>query len=702
MPDNRIRSHPIINIPTSKKIKFKWLNQQLNAQHNETIAAALIANDIHVFSHHHKNNAPLGIFCANGQCSQCLVLAEGRPVKACMTKIKPGMSILPVEGIPALSPGSTKTNYLKSIDTQQFMEVPVLIIGGGPAGLSAAIELGKLGIKTLLVDDKSNLGGKLILQTHRFFGSREAVYAGTRGTDIAKQLTADLTHYENVTTLVDTIAVGIFEDQSVGVWSAETDNYTLVKPQALLIATGSRELSLIFKGNTLPGIYGAGAFQTLVNHDLVRPANQLFIVGGGNVGLIAGYHAIQAGIKVIGLAEAQSQCGGYKVHEDKLARLNIPIYASHTIIEANGKEHVESILISKVDEAFKPIPGTEKHISCDCVLIAIGLDPVNEFVEPARQVGINVFTAGDAHSIAEASAAIYSGKIKGYEIAKNLGHAVPPVPEEWFEFEEILKSKPGDVLSLEYQEHNTDVYPVMHCRQEIPCDPCASVCPKGLIHINPEDIRAIPTYNDDLKSCLACEKCVAICPGLAITLVNLDKEINKAIVSIAVELINMSLDVGEPVPAIDVEGKYLGTFPIVSMKSPPGFSHTTIVRIQTPKEIASKIAGIQPKFGWSQTEIYPSQYLGHEKGETVICRCEQVTDEEIRNLIGVGIRDINQIKAVTKATMGSCGGKTCIALINSIFSDEGIALEEITAPTHRPLFVEVPLNTMAKSRAKDN
>ncbi len=701
MPDNRIRSHPIINIPSSKQIKIKWLNQQLIAQHNETIASALIANNIHVFGYHPRNNAPQSIFCANGQCSQCLVLADGRPVKACMTKIKPGMSILPIDGVPALKTSSINPYDSNSLDKPQIFDVPVLIIGGGPAGLSAGIELGKLGIKTLLVDDKSHLGGKLILQTHRFFGSRKAVYAGTRGTDIAKQLTTDLAYYESVTTLLDTIAVGIFEDQSIGLWSVESETYKLVQPQALLIAAGARELSLPFKGNTLPGIYGAGAFQTLVNHDLVRPANQLFILGGGNVGLIAGYHAIQAGIKVIGLAEAQSHCGGYKVHEDKLARLNVPIYTSHTILEAHGNEHVESILISKVDEDFIPVAGTEKRLSCDCVLIAIGLDPVDEFVEPAREVGLKVFVAGDAHQIAEASAAIYSGKIKGYEIAKYLGHAVSPVPDEWFRFEAVLKSKPGKVLSFEYQEHNTDVFPVMHCRQEIPCDPCADVCPKGLIQFNPENIREVPTYHDELNSCIACEKCVAICPGLAITLVNLNNDTHTSIVSIAVELINAKLKVGESVPTTDIDGKYLGSFPVVSLKSQPSLSHTKIVRIQTPRGIAPKIAGIQPHFGWSLPETYPSQYQGTDKEETIICRCEQVNDEEIRTLIRAGISDINQIKAVSKATMGACGGKTCMALIKNIFSEESIDPREITDPPYRPLFVEVPLKTIAKPRVEE-
>jgi NADPH-dependent 2,4-dienoyl-CoA reductase/sulfur reductase-like enzyme len=205
----------------------------------------------------------------------------------------------------------------------------VLIIGGGPAGLSAAIELGKLGVKVLLIDDKHRLGGKLVLQTHRFFGSMEAVFAGTRGIDIATKLEDELRKYPSVEIWTRSTCLAVFSDKKVGVLH-NGDEYKLLIPDVLLVASGAREKFLAFQGNTLPGVYGAGAFQTLVNRDLVRPAEKLFIVGGGNVGLIAGYHALQAGVGVVGLIEALPQCGGYKVHKDKLVRMGVPhLHVTH-------------------------------------------------------------------------------------------------------------------------------------------------------------------------------------------------------------------------------------------------------------------------------------------------------------------------------------------------------------------------------------
>ena len=370
MADYRIQQHPILPIPKRQPISFFWQDQILTAFEGETISAALFANGIRIFGHHHKDGTPQGIFCANGQCAQCMVLANGRPVKSCMELIQPDIHLEPADGLPTLPqiPTPSLTHSTKEI------EIPVLIIGGGPAGLSAAAELGKLGIHVLLVDDKHRLGGKLVLQTHRFFGSTSAVYAGTRGIDIATRLEKDLRKYSSVDIWLQSTALAVFSDQKVGILH-NGEEYILVKPQVLLVASGAREKFLAFKGNTIPGVYGAGAFQTLVNRDLVRPAERLFIVGGGNVGLIAGYHALQAGIGVVGLVEALKECGGYKVHKDKLARMGVPIYTSHTILSANGEDYVQSVTIAEVDDNFKPIPGTEKSFECDSALDRRWLGP---------------------------------------------------------------------------------------------------------------------------------------------------------------------------------------------------------------------------------------------------------------------------------------------------------------------------------------
>jgi len=273
MTENRIKAHPILIDDSVADIPFYWQDQTFLAKEGEMISSALMANGVTIFGHHPKDHSPQGIFCANGQCSQCMVIADSLPVKACMTAVKRGMRVFPAEGLPKL-PDVQPLNVPANHPTPKY-DAEVLIIGGGPAGLSAAIELGQAGVSTILIDDKAHLGGKLVLQTHRFFGSSEAVYAGTRGIDIAKKLEAALRQYDSVEIWENSTAVAVFEDKSIGVYQGGKD-YVLVHPEMLLMATGAREKSLAFPGNTLPGIYGAGAFQTLVNRDLVRPCENLF------------------------------------------------------------------------------------------------------------------------------------------------------------------------------------------------------------------------------------------------------------------------------------------------------------------------------------------------------------------------------------------------------------------------------------------
>lgn len=688
MSSHRVQQHPILPAIEKQSITFYWQDKPLLAFAGETIASALIANDIHIFGHHPRDGSPLGIFCANGQCAQCMVIMDGKPVKSCMELVKEGCHVSPANGLPAL-PQDDQLPPMREIKT---LPIPVLIIGGGPAGLSAAIELGKRNIPVILVDDKHRLGGKLVLQTHRFFGSSEAVYAGTRGIDIATRLEEQVRSLPSVEIWMNSIALAVFEDQKVGILRNNRE-YTLVQPQVLLVACGAREKFLAFAGNALPGVIGAGAFQTLVNRDLVKPCERLFIVGGGNVGLIAGYHALQAGIQVVGLAEALPECGGYKVHKDKLARIGVPIYTSHTILSANGKDRVESVTIAQIDENFKPIKGTEKSFQCDCVLIAVGLDPVNEFHQKAIQYKLPSFVAGDAEEIAEASAAIFSGKIKGLEIIRHLGHVEVEIPQEWYQTSQILKSRPGRVYSEQLPELDSGILPVIHCQQEIPCNPCTTLCPLELIVIESDDIRGVPHFVGDNYNCKGCGKCVAGCPGLAITLVNSRKDAENPIVSIPYEFTRESLEGKQTVTVIDTNGEELGDVQIVGINAIPNNDRTLIVRVKAPRSIATRIAGIRVQ---SPEVTQPlDQYVNHIENETIVCRCEHVTAGEIRSLIRQGYRDINEIKAISRAGMGACGSKTCGNLILRLFREEGVPLDQVTENTRRPLFVEVPLGVFA-------
>jgi len=245
-----------------------------------------------------------------------------------------------------------------------------LVIGGGPSGLGAAIELSRYGIKTLLVDEQEILGGQLVKQTHKFFGSREH-YAGVRGIDIPQKLMDEV--IKEIDIYKNSTVIGIFQPHRKVVIYKEQKTLEEHYIPYIVIATGASENMILFENNDLPGVFGAGAVQTLMNQFGVIPGDRILMVGAGNIGLIVSYQLMQAGSKVLMVIEAGPKIGGYHVHSSKIARMGVPIKTCTTIVKAIGKERVEGAVIQKVDKNWNPVPGTEEEISVDTICLSVGL-----------------------------------------------------------------------------------------------------------------------------------------------------------------------------------------------------------------------------------------------------------------------------------------------------------------------------------------
>lgn len=320
------------------------------------------------------------------------------------------------------------------------MNNELVIIGAGPAGLSAAKEAAEFGVKVLILDENDRPGGQLFTQTHKFFGSKEHS-AGIRGFQIGERLLEDIKKL-NVEISLNTTVYGVFPDKTI-MFSILNEKIQKLKAKNIIIATGGLEKPIMFKGWTLPGVMGAGAAQTMMNVFRVLPGKRALMIGTGNVGLIVSYQLKQAGCEVIGVIDVMPKISGYKVHASKIRRAAIPILTSHTIKEARGTDHVESAVIVKVDSSCRQIESEEFEVECDLICIAAGLQPFNELCWALKMemkyVGAmggfvpvhdnnmetsikDIFIAGDLAGIEEASTAMEEGKLAGIASAKNLGY----------------------------------------------------------------------------------------------------------------------------------------------------------------------------------------------------------------------------------------------------------------------------------------
>lgn len=681
----RIESHPILAVEKTKKdVGFLFNGEAVRGLEGEPVSSALIALGFFEFSRHPKDSAPQGLFCANGQCSQCTVLIDGIPRKSCVTPLEEGMDVRTLKGLPVLP----ETDMPLKQAERRTIHTDIVVIGAGPSGLSAAYELGKMGFQVLLADDKEKLGGKLVLQTHKFFGSEEDCYAGVRGIDIAAILEEKLSRMPNVTILRNSPVVAIFKDRKAGIYKGYS-SYLLVEFTALVVAAGAREKNILFPGNDLPGVYGAGAFQTLVNRDLVKPARRILIVGSGNVGLIAAYHALQAGIQVAGIFEIMGRINGYKVHADKIRRMGVPIHLNTTILRAEGEGKVSKAITAKVDDQFKPIPGTSREYNVDTILIAAGLASCDEFLRQAREYGILAVAAGDAEEIAEASSAMFGGRIAAFTLAKMLGKRAEINPE-WLPKREILKSRPGDTFSRSPVVPGPQWRPVFFCSEEIPCNPCATVCPTNAIHLRPlrGTIMDLP-YFDNTK-CIGCMSCVSICPGLAVSLVRRVAE-DSAEVVLPWEF-EADFEIGHEMELVDQEGRFLEKAPVAAKRHNKK-NNTWLLTFRTSVQNASSIAGIrvQPEEATASLPVQESECLDLD---AYVCRCERVTLREVVEFIKANnVRDINQLKTL-RVGMGACGAKTCSQLVPKAFRLAGVDPAEVEMGTLRPLFMEVPMGEL--------
>ena len=259
----------------------------------------------------------------------------------------------------------------------------LVVIGGGSGGIAAAVSAFDNGVKSILLLEKEGaLGGILLQCIHNGFGLqtfKEELTGPEYAYRVAKELLAKGIEYK-----VNTFVTEISKDLVVS-FTNEVDGFVQVQAKAIVCATGCSERTrgaIAIPGDRPTGVMTAGQAQKYLNIEGYMVGKKVFILGSGDIGLIMARRMTLEGAKVLGVAELMPYSNGLNRNIVQcLNDYNIPLYLSHTVKQIIGHERLEKIILSKVDEKFNYVPGTEMEIECDTLLLSVGLIPSNPLLE---------------------------------------------------------------------------------------------------------------------------------------------------------------------------------------------------------------------------------------------------------------------------------------------------------------------------------
>lgn len=476
----RLARHPVLQFDRSRKVTIVFGNRKIDAYEGETVAAALYAAGVRIFSRSFKYHRPRGLLCVSGRCPNCLMNVDGRPnVRTCMEPVRDGMQVRHQNAWPSLSfdilslidrldrflpVGFYYKTFIRprflwpvyetvlrhlaglgKIDLErepergcekEYRSTDLTIVGGGPAGLSAAIEAARLGVTVTLIDDQPTLGGHLRTQICTYESPPE--YSGRRGFEIATHLAHLVQRSEGIDLFSHATAFGLYEGNLLGVLKGR--RLIELRTKGLIVATGVYEHPLVFENNDLPGIVLGSGVQRLMHLYGVIPGRRALVVTSNDFGLRVACDLLEAGVAVEAVVDARLHLPDPLAEVQRLKSAGVPLFQSHTIKAAKGRKHVTGAVVTAINRAGELVGGSERDFTCDLICVSTGFEPASALLSQSgcrlgydaalgefvvKELAPSVYAAGDVTGTHDLPGILLEGRIAGIQAALSLGVEAP-------------------------------------------------------------------------------------------------------------------------------------------------------------------------------------------------------------------------------------------------------------------------------------
>ncbi len=489
--NNRLLPQPGEIIEREGSFSFSFDGQTYQAFPGDTIASALTAAGVKVFSRSFKYHRPRGLMCCSGHCPNCLVQVGDEPnVRACIRPVEPQMSVraqnvwpslerdlmsltslvdrfLPAgfyykafirpqflwptfervlrqaAGLGQVNPDTPPGRYDK-----QYLHADVAVVGGGPAGISAALAAAAEGARVMLIDQNPALGGHL-----RF---------ASRGTDrLLPELVEGINQAPNLSIHLNTTVLGWYEDNWLS--AAQKGRLFKIRARSVIFATGAYEQPLLFDDNDLPGVMLGSAVQRLLNLYGVVPGRKALVITANDDGWAVAADLQAAGVEVAAVADERLAIDSPVVQ--KVTSIGTAVHWSHTIVTAEGSGEVQKATIAPVDEHGQISTGAKQEVACDLIAVSVGWAPANGLIYQAngklafdrqkaeflpQSLPAGIFTAGRVAGSHNLSLQLREGHLAGRQAVAFLELVEGPTEEDRAGIEAEKEAEPRRTSNLVY------------------------------------------------------------------------------------------------------------------------------------------------------------------------------------------------------------------------------------------------------------